>query len=153
MVLLVSYSGGLGGAERLLLDVAGSLEHDCVLACPEGPLPEAARAQQLTVFPVRRRSAAIRGGLRDRLFAAPRLLSHAREVARLVRALEPELVVAWGMRSAIACLLVRRLPCPVAFHHNDFLPGPLVGALYLAINLALGRLAAGLERFARNAGR
>jgi len=132
VVLLVSYSGGLGGAERLLLDVAGSLEHDCVLACPEGPLPEAARAQQLTVFPVRRRSAAIRGGLRDRLFAAPRLLSHAREVARLVRALEPELVVAWGMRSAIASLLLRRLPCPVAFQHNDLLPGAIIGPVVRA---------------------
>ena len=132
MVLLVSYSGGLGGAERLLLDVAGSLEHDCVLACPEGPLSEAARAQQLTVFPVRRRSAAIRGGLRDRLFAAPRLLSHAREVARLVRALEPELVVAWGMRSAIASLLLRRLPCPVAFQHNDLLPGAIIGPVVRA---------------------
>ena len=44
----------------------------------------------------------------------------------------PELVIAWGMRSAIACLLGPRLPCPVVFQHNDLLPSPLVGRVVRA---------------------
>ena len=44
-VLLVNHVAALGGAERSLLDLAGTLvaehDHEIILACPQGPLAEA----------------------------------------------------------------------------------------------------------------
>ena len=42
--IAVSYSGVLGGAERVLLEVASGLEEPPLIACPPGPLADAARA-------------------------------------------------------------------------------------------------------------
>lgn len=123
MVLFVTYSGAFGGAERLLLEFAGSLEAPLGVACPPGELCEAMRDRDLSVFPLARRSLRLRG---DRLGAALRLAGHSVEVRRLVDNLRPELVIAWGMRSAMACLLGTRLSCPVIFQHNDLLPSPIV---------------------------
>ena len=132
MVLFVSYSGVLGGAERLLVDIAGGLPQAPALACPEGPLADAARAAGLPVFALRARALELRGRPAERARAAQRLAAHTREVRRVVRALGPELVIAWGMRSAIACTLGGALGRPVVFHHNDLLPGAAVGALVRA---------------------
>ena len=59
--------------------------------------------------PLRRGARAAARG--DRPGAALRLAGHAARSAALVRDVRPELVVAWGMRSAIACLLGRGRPC------------------------------------------
>ncbi|MGH2915217.1 MAG: glycosyltransferase [Solirubrobacteraceae bacterium] len=138
MILFVSYSGELGGAERLLLDYAASLPpgHDPHLACPPGPLADAARAAGLPVLPRPVRSPFLRGGPRERLAAIARLGAHAREIRALARALDPDLIVTWGMRSAIAASAAR---ARFLFAHNDLLPGPLVGAL---VRLAARRAAA-----------
>jgi N-acetylglucosaminyl-diphospho-decaprenol L-rhamnosyltransferase len=125
VVLFVSYSPVHGGAERLLVDYAASLPGDRALACPPGPLAAAAAAAGLHVFPRPERPLALRGSPRDRLAAAGSLAAHALEIRGLVRSLEPELVVAWGMRSAISAMLAG---VPYAFAHNDLLPGPLIGA-------------------------
>ncbi|MGH2873126.1 MAG: hypothetical protein ACRDL5_11780, partial [Solirubrobacteraceae bacterium] len=50
MVLFVSYSGELGGAERLLVDYAAALAGEPVLACPPGELARAAAAAGVTVL-------------------------------------------------------------------------------------------------------
>src|SRR3954470_24394843 len=47
-ILFASYSGLLGGAERVLLDCATRLERPTVVACPEGALAAAARAAGLS---------------------------------------------------------------------------------------------------------
>ena len=140
VVLFVSYAGLLGGAERLLLDFATAVDQAALarpegapvraaLACPEGPLARAARAQNIKVFGLRSRELALRRRLRDRVLAAAGLAGHAFELERLARSLDPELVVAWGMRSAIAWRILRRHSRPVAFQQNDFVPGPLIGRL------------------------
>jgi glycosyltransferase involved in cell wall biosynthesis/GT2 family glycosyltransferase len=138
VVLFTSYSGALGGAERLLIGWATALELEVCLACPDGPLADAARARGLRVLPLRRRGLDLRASLTDRVLSASRLAGHAHELRRLVVTLDPELVVAWGMRSALACLLgpawSGRLGSAsgrpaVAFHHNDFLPGRTIGRL------------------------
>jgi GT2 family glycosyltransferase/glycosyltransferase involved in cell wall biosynthesis len=128
MVVLASYSGEFGGAERLLVEFAQGLGVDCAVACPEGPLSDAASAAGLTVFALRARRLNVRAGIEDRLLAPVRLAGHALELRRLARSLRPELVVAWGMRSAIACTLPARMPCPVAFQHNDLPAGRWIGA-------------------------
>jgi GT2 family glycosyltransferase/glycosyltransferase involved in cell wall biosynthesis len=125
MILFVSYSGAFGGAERLLVDYASALRGDRWLACPEGPLAAAARAAGLRVFPLPARSLSLRGRRGEPAVAAVRLAAHARELRALAADLDPELIVAWGMRTAIAALAAGR---PYVFGHNDLVPGPLVGA-------------------------
>ena len=49
-VIAASYSGVLGGAERLLLDVAAGLSEPPELALPEGQLAEEARARGLAAW-------------------------------------------------------------------------------------------------------
>ena len=122
-VLLATYSGALGGAERALLDFAAALEGEICLACPEGPLFDAARSAALRVLPLPARALDLRTSPRDRPLAAQRLAAHANELRRLVRDLDPDLVVACGMRSAIALSVSRNVRAPTMFLHNDMLPG------------------------------
>jgi glycosyltransferase involved in cell wall biosynthesis/GT2 family glycosyltransferase len=129
MVLFVSYSGVIGGAERHLVDVAAALEGERIVACPEGPLADAARAAELRVLPLHDRSLRVRG---NALRAVARLAAHALEARALIRRLDPELVVAWGMRPALALLGRPR----VAYHHHERWPGPLIGRL---VRVAAGR--------------
>ncbi len=128
MVLFVSYAGVFGGAERLLVDFAEDLRRECAIACPVGELDLAARSRGVRTFRLRERSLRLRGGGPQRARALLDLAGHAREIAGLVTALEPELVVAWGMRSLLAAAVVPRAR-PIAFQHNDFLPGRAIGAL------------------------
>ncbi len=129
MVLFASYSGSLGGAERLLVEWASTLDGERCLACPEGELAQAARARGLRVLPVPTRSLEVRGALSDRLLSGYRLVGHARELRALVANLDPDLVVVWGMRSALALILGPRLRPATVFQHNDLLPGPAIGWL------------------------
>ncbi len=129
LVLLISYSGLLGGAERMLLGLAGGLEGEICLACPEGGLAQEARAQGIRVFPLAGRRLNVRATLEDRLSAVPRLTAHALEARALIRDLDPDLVIACGMRSAIALLVAWRVGRPVVFLHNDMLSGGVVARL------------------------
>lgn len=126
MVLFASYSGALGGAERLLTEIVPGLDEPCAIACPPGKLADAARERGITVFAMRPRSLRFRGGAGTLLGALVALAGHGVELRRLVRDLEPDLMVAWGMRTAIAALLGPALRRPVVFHHNDLLPGAAV---------------------------
>jgi GT2 family glycosyltransferase/glycosyltransferase involved in cell wall biosynthesis len=130
-ILFISYAGLLGGAERVLLDCAAAVEGPHVLACPEGPLAQAARHAGLTVVPLTGRDLRLRGGLTRRGIATRGLIAHARESRRLVRDLDPELTMAWGMRSAIASLTLPR-EARLACDHHDFLPAGAIGRLVRA---------------------
>src|SRR4051794_34475865 len=68
--LLVSYTGTLGGGERILLDYASGLARPALLACPEGPLAAAARELGLGLAPLRERPIELRASARRRLAAA-----------------------------------------------------------------------------------
>ena len=128
MVVFVSYAGLLGGAERLLIDCARGLDRECAIACPDGHLAHAAASAGVRVLPIRERDLRLHG--RGRAAALADLAGHARELRALTRALEPELVVAWSMRPLLAAITLRGAAGrPVAFQHNDFLPGRGLGAL------------------------
>ena len=118
--LFASYSSVLGGAERILLDHAGAVD-GAVIACPEGPLAEAARGLGLPHAPLRERGIELYGSARARVTAPARLAGHAREIGALVRRLRPRVLVAWGMRSLPACAALPGGP-PLVFAHNDLLP-------------------------------
>jgi N-acetylglucosaminyl-diphospho-decaprenol L-rhamnosyltransferase len=136
-VLFISYSAALGGAERVLLDWAAGMPGEAVLACPDGPLLGQARAAGLSALVLPARGLELRGGAAARLRAGRALLGHVGDVRRLVRALEPDLLVAWGMRTGIARLLAAS-GSPWVLAHHDFLPGPLIGA---AVRAAAARAA------------
>ncbi len=95
-VLLVPQTGLLGGAERVLLDWSRALARPAVLACPPGPLAEAAAADGLDVVALPARS--LRGGLPG----AVRLAERARDIAGLTRRHRPAVVVASGLRPVLA---------------------------------------------------
>ncbi len=136
--LLISYSGTLGGAERALLDFSGVLGTETALACPDGPVAASARSLGLTVWPLAPGSLLMRGSAGTRIRAAVQLAEHAIDTRRLVRDLDPDVVVACGMRSALAVLLGPRTGVPVVFQHNDLLPGPMIAR---AVRRAAGRAA------------
>ena len=125
--LIVSYTSHAGGAERILADHALAIGDDAIAAAPEGWLADRLRDEGVRVFPLRERPLELRG---QRAAAAVRLAGHAREVRRLGQALRPHTLVAWGMRSAIACAAAARLiePRPrLVFQHNDLLPAGAAG--------------------------
>lgn len=127
--MFVSYSGLMGGSERILLDLAEGLDLPLVIACPEGPLAENARAAGLRVFPLRWRRLELRATLQDRVAKPLRIAGQAREVRQLALALRPRVVFAWGTRAAIACGAALRgiEPAPaVIFQNMDMLPGPVI---------------------------
>ena len=119
----------LGGAERILVDVASGID-GASIACPPGPLEERAHAAGLPSTRLRRRPLDLRTSARDRLAGPVRLAGLGSEVRRLVRRQRPGVLVAWNMRALLACRAglvgMRRRP-PLVFQHNDLLPGPLVG--------------------------
>jgi GT2 family glycosyltransferase/glycosyltransferase involved in cell wall biosynthesis len=126
-LIAVSYSGVLGGAERLLLDVAAALPEPPELAAPEGPLAAAARARGLGVLELRERSLVMRASARDRVAAPLRVAAQGAELRALFRAARPDAVIAWGMRAGAACsAALAGNSTPVLLQHHDLLPGPLV---------------------------
>jgi glycosyltransferase involved in cell wall biosynthesis/GT2 family glycosyltransferase len=93
------------------------------------------------VLPIRERGLSARGGIGARGRAATHIAGHAGELRRLVADLEPELLVAWGMRSIIATLALgpARASGPrrrLVLAHHDFLPDPVTAA---AVRLAAAR--------------
>ena len=124
----VSYSGLLGGGERLLLDMADGLPDPPLIACPAGPLADAARGRGLGVFELRPRSLALRNSAFDRVAAPARVAAQGSEVRALTASLRPGLLIAWGMRAgaAVHIAFARGRRPPLLLQHNDLLPGPLV---------------------------
>lgn len=131
-VLIVTYESVLGGAERLILDFGEGIDGEVIVACPPGPLAERAEASGFATRSLRPRARELRASLRDRVLAPMRLAGHAREIRAAVREVAPDVVIGWGTRSALAAVPAAGRPGrPPAFvfHHNDLLPGPLIGAL------------------------
>lgn len=135
--LFVTYSGAFGGAERVLLDCAAGVPGPHTVACPPGGLADRAREAGLSVVALPERGLRVRGRARHRVKGPARLLAHAAEIRRLAADLDPDLVVAWGMRSGIAALALERSRA-LALAHHDFLPSRAIGA---AVRLAAARAA------------
>ncbi len=124
-VLFLSYSGVLGGAERVLLDCATRLGRPALVACPEGPLAAAARGAGLRVDPIRNRSLHLRG---SRAAAAQRLGGLAVDAARLARRHRPAALVAWSARAMLAAAAAPLSGTPWLAVHHDLPPSAGVGA-------------------------
>src|SRR4051812_21145177 len=110
-VLFASYSGVLGGAERVLLDCATRLDRPAVIACPGGPLADAARGARLEHVALRPRP------LRTR---PHHLFALTYELTRRTREQDPQALVAWGARATLAAAMMtkRRRVALLAVHHD-----------------------------------
>ena len=124
-ILFVSYSGVLGGAERVLLDCVTRLERPLAVACPPGPLADALRRAGIRHEPVAERPLHL--GLRHAAGIAG--------LARDIRRLKPDFVVAWGARAVLAAALERR---PWLAVHHDLLDQPTRAAVRAATKYANG---------------
>jgi glycosyltransferase involved in cell wall biosynthesis len=135
-VLIASYSGVLGGAERVLLDCATRLPRPVIVACPEGPLAAAVRAAGLRHAPIAagtprlRRGAAIAAGRH-----AAGLTRMAWELGAAAHRHRPDAIVAWSARAALAAAMLVRRPPSVAVLH-DLHHGPVRAAVRLALTRA-----------------
>jgi glycosyltransferase involved in cell wall biosynthesis len=127
-VLIASYSGLLGGAERVLLDCATRLPRPALVACPEGPLAAAVRAAGL------RHAEIGAGSLRLGARHLAGLARMAWEVGGLVHRHRPVALVAWSARAVLAVALVPRRPATVAVLHDLDR-----GAVRVAVRAALRR--------------
>ena len=116
-VLVVSYTGQAGGSGRNLIDFLDAIDPRPVVAVPEGPVAAGPRAAGATVIVLPERPRAPRRAA----WGGPGSGHPRRELRRLARALEPALVVAWGMRTALAATfaLARR---PPGVPHPDLPP-------------------------------
>jgi GT2 family glycosyltransferase/glycosyltransferase involved in cell wall biosynthesis len=153
LTLAVTYAGLLGGAERTLLDFTRGLPGGLVLACPEGALAERARGEGVQVVPLRARPLELRGGVAERLAAGRELAAHGRDVRRLVREVRPDLLVGWGMRTAMvapaAAVAIDQRPA-LLVRHVDFLPSPGVARLMRAAVSRADRVSVNSRAVARD---
>jgi glycosyltransferase involved in cell wall biosynthesis len=138
-VLFLSYSGVLGGAERVLLDCATRLGRPVLIACPEGPLAAAARTAGLAVEQVRDRSLRMRSA---RTRAVRGLGGLALDTARLARRRRPAVLVAWGARAVLAAAAAPRAGAPWLAVHHDLLPSAGVAAAVRAATRRAGGVVA-----------
>ncbi|MBV9213210.1 MAG: glycosyltransferase, partial [Actinobacteria bacterium] len=137
--LFVSYSGVLGGGERILVDLVSRMPGaESSIACPEGALAAAARSRGLRVELLRGRRLELRDSLTDLIAAPARLAGHAAEIRSVVSRRRPDVVIGWGTRSAMASAAalraVRGARRPRFVQQgNDLLPGPLIARAARAV--------------------
>lgn len=150
-VLIVSYSGLLGGAERVLVDCAGRTREspagEPVVACPDGPLAAALRAAGLAHVRLSERPLRLRGA---RIAHARDLAALARDIAALDRRYRPRVLVAWGARAALAAaLLPRDRRAPLLAVHHDLPPRRAVATAVRAATRRADAVAAASNAIAR----
>src|SRR3954452_14113435 len=139
MLLFVSYSGVLGGAERVLLDAVTRMERPATVACPDGPLAAALEAAGVAHERVAQRP----------LHVGPAHVAGVAGLARDIRRLEPGFVVAWGARAVLAALL--ESPPWLAVHHA-LLAGRAIRAVIKAASSDANGVAAASHAIARELG-
>ena len=125
--LAVSYAGLMGGAERCCSRSPPGLDDPPLIACPQGPLAEAARERGLGVLGLREHSLELRRNAAERAAAGARMAARAADLRPLVAGTRPRALLAWGMRAEAALRAASpRTATLVLFQHNDLLPGPLL---------------------------
>jgi glycosyltransferase involved in cell wall biosynthesis len=124
-ILLVTAAGVLGGAERVLIDWAGALERPALLACPPGPVADAAAGAGLDSVTISDRPLQRRGRTGR---AVADLIGLRRELARLIRDRRPAVVVASGQRPLLAAAWVPLSGASLLALHHDPAPGALAAA-------------------------
>jgi glycosyltransferase involved in cell wall biosynthesis len=171
-ILYLSPSGGLGGAERVLLDVLAAVRQASpetelyLLALAEGPLLDRAREAGARVAPMplppelgRLGDSRLHGGAGGKLLAlagealaaAPAAWDYARRLRLRIRALDPALIHSNGIKTHLLLRLAGFPRIPVLWHVHDFYTArPLVRRLAPWAGKSLGGLLAVSEAVGRD---
>jgi glycosyltransferase involved in cell wall biosynthesis len=146
-VLFADHSVEVGGAQRSLLELMRSARAHCDahLACPEGPLAEAARAAGVAVLPIPASQPTFRFDLRE----TPRQLARAGRgglvLGRHVARVRPHVVHANSLRAGLlAAGSARRTP--IVVHCRDFLPPTPSAAVVKRVLLSRSRAVVAVSR-------
>jgi glycosyltransferase involved in cell wall biosynthesis len=108
------------------------------VACPEGPLAEAAAAAGLAVEPLEDRPLQRRGAL---VAAVKGIAGLSGDASRLNRRHKPIAIAAWGARAVLAAAGARLGRTPVIAVHHDLLPATVAGPVRSATRRAAGTVA------------
>jgi glycosyltransferase involved in cell wall biosynthesis len=123
-VMYVSHFGGLGGAERSLLELMSmirTMDVSPALLCPEGALSREARALQIPVITWHATPLTRRGGVRHHARALARLVGAWKRLADALRAFDPDVLhvnSAQAMPWCAPAVWGRRRP--TVWHWRDF---------------------------------
>jgi L-malate glycosyltransferase len=131
-VLFVNHTGLRGGAEESLLSLIAGLPREVspTLACPGGPLTEAARALGVPVMPIPQ----IEGSLRLHAVHTPRAMVQiarsALAIRQLARRTRADIIHANSTRAGLSATLAARWGGPPAIVHiRDSLPDGAASAV------------------------
>ncbi len=143
-ILFVCHTGELGGAEFVLIDIAGHGRARCHVALlADGPLRAALEAKGVGVSVIAA-SAQMLGVRRDApwfrsLLAVPATVSAARALARLAR--RYDVLFATSQKAAVVAMLAGRLARrPVIWQLHDIMSAAHFGGLLRRISVALANV-------------
>lgn len=131
-ILYVNHTSQVSGGERSLLLLLSGLPDDvvAVLACPDGPLADAARAAGTPWIPITGTAGSLKLHPRYTAQAIRDLTGAAVEVRRACDELGIHIVHANSIRSGLIAALARRLGGPTTVAHlRDVLPPGAVSAM------------------------
>jgi L-malate glycosyltransferase len=124
-VLYLNHTSSVGGAERSMLELVAALPASVtpMLACPRGPLADAATRIGVPVFHVRGTSGGLRSSSSRTLVTTAEIAWTGLVVRRLARRMAVDIVHANSMRAGLMALLghIRGGPAAV-IHVRDCLP-------------------------------
>jgi L-malate glycosyltransferase len=135
-LLYINHTSRTSGAEQSLLTLLAHLpsEIEAAIACPEGPLADAARDLGVPVLAMRGTDVSLKLHPTRTPSALASMLLAARELRGAAGAFEPDLVHANSVRAGlIAALAWPRAGPPVAVHLHDRLPAGLLPRLTMGV--------------------
>jgi glycosyltransferase involved in cell wall biosynthesis len=123
-ILAVEHGRELGGGQRSLLELMRMLrrEHEVVLACPQGPLAQAASALGISTVAIPESQLAFKLRLRATPEQFLRMLRARQALRNHLRRLQPDVVHANSFRAGLLTSGFHHL-VPTVVHCRDLLPG------------------------------
>jgi L-malate glycosyltransferase len=133
-VLFVDHQDLVGGGQRSLLELMPAIAESAqvALACPEGPLADAARAAGVEVLPLTASQPTFRLSARDTPLELARTARARRELHRHVEAFDADVVHANSLRAGLLAVGPRRARAVVT-HCRDLLPAGAISSVVKAV--------------------
>lgn len=155
-ILVVEHGRELGGGQRSLLELMRMLrrEHEVVLACPPGPLAQAASALGISTVAIPESQLAFKLRLRATPEQFLRMLQARHALGKHVRRLQPDVVHANSLRAGLLTSGLHHA-APTVVHCRDLLPRGLTAWVVRAMVLRGNSMTIAVSRAvaARLAGR
>jgi glycosyltransferase involved in cell wall biosynthesis len=135
-VLFVDHQELIGGGQRSLLELMPAVAKvaQVAMACPEGPLADAAHASGVDVLTLTPSQLTFRFSKRDTPLELVHTVRARRELRRHIRRFRPDVIHANSLRAGLIAIGARRSQ-PVVTHCRDLLPSGIVPSLVKAFVL------------------